>query len=173
MIDEKCSCGKPHRRPDDNFCITCSKEINESRLAVAEVVEFPPDFALRPCSCSDVARSNWGIRTIGEVVICKFCGKYSDGVVPAGIDPNLEFFSDLDLPYTLDPSKPQYKVITQKDRFFSSKFNPALIERALNEYAQEGWVFKAAVSADFGSLGMSRNELILFMEKAPNGEVNS
>ena len=82
-------------------------------------------------------------------------------------------FSELDLPFTLDPSKHQYKIITQKDRFFSSKFNHALIERALNEYAQEGWVLKNAVSADFGSVGMSRNELIIFLEKAPNGEVNS
>lgn len=82
-------------------------------------------------------------------------------------------FSELDLPFTLDPNKHQYKIITQKDRFFSSKFNPALIERALNEYAQEGWVLKNAVSADFGSVGMSRNELIIFLEKAPNGKVNS
>jgi len=173
MTDEKCSCGKPHRRPNDNFCIRCNKEINENRLQTAEIIDFPANFASLPCTCSDVAKSNWGIRAIGEVIICKFCGKYSDGVIPGKFDPDLEFFSDLDLPYTLDPNKYQYKVITQKDRFFSSKFNPALIERALNEYAQEGWVFKAAVSADFGSLGMSRNELILFMEKAPNGEVDS
>ena len=172
MSDEKCGCGLPHRRPNDNFCVTCNKVINESRLMFAEVVEFPPDFASRPCSCSDVAKSNWGIRSIGELNVCGFCGKYSDGVIPSS-EGDLAFFSDLDLPYTLDPTKHQYKVITQKDRFFSSKFNPALIERALNEYAQEGWRFKDAVSADFGSLGMSRNELIIFMEKEPNGEVNS
>ena len=102
---------------------------------------------------------------------CPMCGgtveKYDEAaeVVP--------IFSDLDLPFTLDPTKHQYKIITQKDRFFSSKFNPALIERALNEYAQEGWVMKTAVSADFGSVGMSRNELIIFLEKVPNGEVDS
>jgi len=172
MIDTKCSCGKPYNRPDDIFCITCNKEIAEERLKFAEVVEFPPDFSSKPCTCSDTAKTNWGIRSIGEVNLCGFCGKYTEWVQPnAGED--LEFFSDLDLPYTLDPNKHQYKVITQKDRFFSSKFNPALIERALNEYAQDGWIFKDAVSADFGSLGMSRNELIIFMEKAPNGEINS
>jgi len=103
---------------------------------------------------------------------CPMCGgaveKYEqleEEVVP--------LFSELDLPFILDPSKHQYKIITQKDRFFSSKFNPALIERALNEYAQEGWVLKNAVSADFGSVGMSRNELIIFLEKAPNGKINS
>lgn len=102
---------------------------------------------------------------------CPMCGgpveKYDEAaeVVP--------LFSELDLPFTLDPNKHQYKIITQKDRFFSSKFNPALIERALNEYAQEGWVMKTAVSADFGSVGMSRNELIIFLEKVPNGKVDS
>lgn len=169
MPEEQCSCGYPHRRSNDNFCIKCNKLINESRLSVAEVVAFPPDFASKPCKCSDTVKSNWGIRSIDELKVCGSCGQFSDGVD----EGDLAFFSDLDLPYTLDPNKYQYKVITQKDRFFSSKFNPALIERALNEYAQEGWTFKGAVSADFGSLGMSRNELIIFMEKEPNGEVDS
>lgn len=173
MSVEQCSCGYPHRRPNDNFCIKCNKLIKEDRLNVAEVVAFPADFASKPCKCNDTVKSNWGVRAIGELTVCGFCGQYSDGVIPGAEGGDLAFFSDLDLPYTLDPSKHQYKVITQKDRFFSSKFNPALIERALNEYAQEGWVFKSAVSADFGSLGMSRNELIIFMEKEPNGEINS
>jgi hypothetical protein len=101
---------------------------------------------------------------------CPMCG---GGIELLEEVQSVELFEELDLPFTLDPSKYQYKVITQKDRFFSSKFNPALIERALNEYAQDGWVFKNAVSADFGSLGMSRNELIIFMEKEPDGEINS
>jgi hypothetical protein len=173
MPNEQCNCGYPHCRPNDNFCIKCNKLIKEQRLSVAEVVVFPPDFASKPCKCNDTVKSSWGIRSIDELKVCGFCGQFLEGVIPGGDEGDLAFFSDLDLPYTLDPSKYQYKVITQKDRFFSSKFNPALIERALNEYAQEGWTFKAAVSADFGSLGMSRNELIIFMEKEPNGEVDS
>ena len=169
MEKELCSCGYPHRRPNDNYCIKCNKMINENRISVAETVGFPPDFASKPCKCNETIKTSWGIRTINELNVCGFCGLYSDGVVPGANGDDLAFFSDLDLPYTLDPSKYQYKVITQKDRFFSSKFNPALIERALNEYAQEGWIFMDAVSADFGSLGMSRNELIIFMEKKPNG----
>ena len=101
---------------------------------------------------------------------CPMCGGAVDSIEEVS---SIEYFAEVDLPFTIDSSKYQYKVITQKDRFFSSKFNPALIERALNEYAQEGWIFKSAVSADFGSLGMSRNELIIFMEKEPDGEINS
>ena len=173
MPVEICNCGYPHRRPNDNYCIKCNKQISENRMGVSEEVDFPADFAAKPCRCNDTVKNNWGSRTIGAVTVCGFCNQYSEGAVPGADGNDLAFFSDLDLPYTLDPSKHQYKVITQKDRFFSSKFNPALIERALNEYAQEGWVFKSAVSADFGSLGMSRNELIIFMEKEPDGEINS
>lgn len=96
---------------------------------------------------------------------CPMCGGQ---VKVLEVKEQVELFEDISLPQELDPNKPHYKVITQKDRFFSSKFNPALIEQALNEYAQEGWLFKGAVSADFGSLGLSRNELIIFMEKNPN-----
>ena len=31
----------------------------------------------------------------------------------------------------------EYTVMTQKDRFFSGKFNPEKLEAALNSYAQE------------------------------------
>jgi Domain of unknown function (DUF4177) len=84
-----------------------------------------------------------------------------------------ELFEIEDGPLYLDPTKPQYKVITQKDRFFGGKFNPSLIERALNEYAQEGWKVISAVSADIPSLGIpgigqARNELIIILEKLPD-----
>jgi len=68
----------------------------------------------------------------------------------------------------LDPNKPQYKVISQKDRFFGGKFDPAQIERALNEYAQLGWTVVSAISADIPGIGGARNELVIIMEKKPN-----
>lgn len=106
-----------------------------------------------------------------EFESCPMCGGQIQ--IVETIEDIAPLFNEMDLQLTFDPSQYQYKVITQKDRFFSSKFNPALIERALNEYAQEGWTLKTAVSADFGSVGMSRNELIIFLEKAPNGQIDS
>jgi len=176
MSGNPCSCGIPHRRPGDQFCIKCNNEIAVVRLKNAEEIEFPADFKSKVCDCAQSVRANWSSRSINEVVVCNFCGRFSSldpSEIVTAEDDSADLFSDLDLPYTLDPTKPQYKVVTQKDRFFSSKFNPALIERALNEYAQEGWVLKEAVSADFGSVGMSRNELILFMEKLPNGKIDN
>jgi len=87
---------------------------------------------------------------------------------PAANEKELNLFEIQDGPLFLDPTKPQYKVISQKDRFFAGKFNPALLERALNEYAQEGWRLVSAVAADIPGLGVARNELVIILEKLPN-----
>ena len=33
----------------------------------------------------------------------------------------------------------EYKVMTQKDKFLSGKFDPEKLEEAMNAYAEEGW----------------------------------
>ncbi len=44
----------------------------------------------------------------------------------------------------------EYKVLTQKDRWFGGKFEPAKMEQALNAYAQEGWrLAKAVITPEF------------------------
>jgi len=165
MNTNQCGCGSPSKRPEKNTCLICNKEISKARLSAAKIVDYKSDDL--SCICSESIKLEYGQEVVANgIEVCKRCNR----VRIASRVSDLDLFTDLDLPYELDPTKPQYKVITQKDRFFSSKFNPALIERALNEYAQEGWVLKEAVSADFGSVGMSRNELILFMEKLPDGK---
>jgi hypothetical protein len=60
----------------------------------------------------------------------------------------------------------QYKVLTQKDKWFSSKFDPEALETAINSYAEQGWQVIACTSADFpGGFGGSRNELIVIFER--------
>lgn len=171
MTNEPCDCGIPIKRPDNEKCLRCKKTIDNKRIQGAQVINYEDTFKDKKCECNENVKANWGSRKIGDILICNFCDSLTNSE-PIGLD-SLDLFSDLDIPYELDPSKYQYKVVTQKDRFFSSKFNPALIERALNEYAQEGWRLKEAVTADFGSIGMSRNELILFLEKKPDGEIDS
>jgi hypothetical protein len=59
-----------------------------------------------------------------------------------------------------------YKVLTQKDRWFGGKFEPAKIEEALNAYAQEGWRLAEAVTASFPAMFSSnREELIFILER--------
>jgi hypothetical protein len=61
---------------------------------------------------------------------------------------------------------PQYKVLTQKDKWFSGKFDPEKVEAALNAYAQQGWRFKGMASASIaGMLGGNREELVIVLER--------
>ena len=63
------------------------------------------------------------------------------------------------------PTK-RYKVLTQKDKWFTSKFDPLKLEEALNSYAEQGWIVKAATTATFpGLLSGSREELIVILER--------
>lgn len=58
----------------------------------------------------------------------------------------------------------QYKVLTQKDKWFSGKFDPAKLEKALNAYAQHGWDVVGCATASFpGFFYGHREELVIIM----------
>jgi hypothetical protein len=60
----------------------------------------------------------------------------------------------------------QYRVLTQKDRFFGGKFDPQKLESAMNSFATEGWKVKAVTTATIpGGLGSGREELIVVLER--------
>jgi hypothetical protein len=60
----------------------------------------------------------------------------------------------------------QYKILTQKDRWFGGKFDPNRVEEALNAYAQENWRLAEAVTASFpGFFSQNREELIIILER--------
>jgi hypothetical protein len=59
----------------------------------------------------------------------------------------------------------EYKVLTQKDRFFAGTFDPEKLEKAINSYATEGWTVVSIDTAKFTSLAGSREEMIVVMER--------
>ncbi len=59
----------------------------------------------------------------------------------------------------------QYKVLSQKDRFFAGKFNPEKLENAINSYAEEGWEVVSVATASIPSLTGAREELIVVMSR--------
>ena len=59
----------------------------------------------------------------------------------------------------------EYKVVTQKDRFFAGKYDPERLEAAINAYAVEGWILKAAATASIPSFTGARDEMILILER--------
>jgi len=59
----------------------------------------------------------------------------------------------------------QYKVMTQKDRFFSGKFDPEKLEGAINAYAEQGWQVVSVATASIPGFGGNREELIVVLER--------
>ncbi len=58
----------------------------------------------------------------------------------------------------------EYKVLTQKDKWFSGKFDPERVEEALNAYAQQGWEVVATATAKMRALvGVDREEIIVIL----------
>ena len=59
----------------------------------------------------------------------------------------------------------QYKVLSQKDKWFTGKFDPMVLEQALNAYAQQGWRVIGCATADIPSFGTARQEFITILER--------
>lgn len=59
----------------------------------------------------------------------------------------------------------EYKVLTQKDKWFSGKFDPAILETALNAYAQQGWRVIGCATADIPGFGTTRQEFVTILER--------
>ncbi len=59
----------------------------------------------------------------------------------------------------------KYKVLTQKDKWFSGKFDPDALEKALNAYAEQGWKVKGIATASIPSFGGTRDELVVVLER--------
>ncbi|MCR5068041.1 MAG: DUF4177 domain-containing protein [Erysipelotrichaceae bacterium] len=60
----------------------------------------------------------------------------------------------------------EYKVLSQKDKWFSGKFDPAVLEAAINSYAQQGWIVKAAFTASIPALTGAREEALIILERS-------
>lgn len=60
----------------------------------------------------------------------------------------------------------QYKLLTQKDKFFEGKFELPKLEDAVNHYARDGWCVKAMTSAlVHGFSGGPREEIVILLER--------
>ncbi len=59
----------------------------------------------------------------------------------------------------------EYKVLTQKDKWFAGKFDPMMLERAINSYAQQGWKVIGCATADIPGFGSARQEFITLLER--------
>ena len=60
----------------------------------------------------------------------------------------------------------EYKVLTQKDRIFSGRFDAARLERVLNELAADGWRLVQAEATTLPAfLSKDREEMLVILER--------
>jgi hypothetical protein len=60
----------------------------------------------------------------------------------------------------------EYRLLTQKDRFFDGRFDLVRLEEALNHYARSGWVVRSMVSAPIkGYSGTAQEEIVVLLER--------
>ncbi|MCG2713437.1 MAG: DUF4177 domain-containing protein [Candidatus Omnitrophica bacterium] len=59
----------------------------------------------------------------------------------------------------------EYKVLTQRDKFWGGQFDPAKLEAAMNSFAAEGWTVISVATASVIALGGERDEIIIILER--------
>ncbi len=59
----------------------------------------------------------------------------------------------------------EYKVLSQKDKFFSGKFDPEALEKAINAYAEQGWEVVSMATASFPSFTGAREEIVVLFQR--------
>lgn len=63
------------------------------------------------------------------------------------------------------PGKKAYKVLSQKDKWYTGKFDPALLEKALNDYAEMGYRVVCSSTASIQGFTGTREEMIIILER--------
>ena len=63
------------------------------------------------------------------------------------------------------PVTKEYKVLSQKDKWYSGKFDPDMLETALNDYARMGYHVVCSSTATIQSLTGAREEIIIILER--------
>ena len=59
----------------------------------------------------------------------------------------------------------EYKVLSQKDKWSTGKFDPETIEEVINDYAEEGWRVLQFVTTTIPGFGGAREEMIIILER--------
>ena len=105
---------------------------------------------------------NCGAQMQDSAQFCVVCGaKSAPTSQNAGM--NFDFSTNTATPTTR--TMYEYKVLTQKDKWFSGKFDPAVLEQALNAYAQQGWRVIGCATADIPGFGTARQEFVTLLER--------
>lgn len=95
----------------------------------------------------------------------KFCNRCGTPVAAATASQGLNFDFDTNTASVEPQKRYEYKVLSQKDKWFSGKFDPQVLEQAMNAYAAQGWRVIGCATADIPGFGTTRQEFVTIMER--------
>jgi len=107
--------------------------------------------------------SKCGNQVAEGIKFCSKCGNKMPEAVTANQGMNFDFSTNTASAEA--PKRYEYKVLSQKDKWFSGKFDPELLEKAMNAYAAQGWRVIGCATADIPGFGGPRQEFITVMER--------
>ena len=108
-----------------------------------------------------------GAQLADEAKFCTACGATITSPSEQSSEQGMNFdFSTNTATVPAMQQRYEYKVLTQKDKWFSGKFDPANLEIAINAYAQQGWRVIGCATADIPGFGATRQEFITILERA-------
>ena len=112
---------------------------------------------------------NCGREIPDNVTFCGICGAplKTDATAPSGGGMDFDFNSNT--VSSASSVRYEYKVLSQKDKWFSGKFDPMRLEQAMNAYAEQGWRVIGCATADIAGFGSTRQEFVTVLERAKQG----
>lgn len=110
--------------------------------------------------------NNCGAQLADQAMFCTSCGANMSAPAAPSSDQGMNFdFNTNTASAPASQARYEYKVLTQKDKWFSGKFDPVVLETAINAYAQQGWRVIGCATADIPSFGASRQEFVTLLER--------
>lgn len=113
--------------------------------------------------------NNCGSQIPDNARFCSRCGAApsASGGAPSSSAQgmNFDFSNNSTTAVASSKTRYEYKVLSQKDKWFSGKFDPVILEQAINAYAQQGWRVIGCATADIPGFGVTRQEFITLLER--------
>lgn len=106
-----------------------------------------------------------GSQLADEAMFCTNCGASFGAPQAPSSNAGMNFDFGTNTATPANKTMYEYKVLSQKDKWFSGKFDPTLLEQAINAYAQQGWRVISCATADIPGFGGPRQEFITVLER--------
>ncbi len=175
-IRVRCSCGKQSNLPDSflgkrvrcNFC---------GALSIVDVQEAPEDHPELDWETHVAESLLSGPEPSGGAATGVLEAETAVGApsafdeVPSGevaaVEPEVAAEPEAEpIPaFTRVEGAKEYKVLTQRDKWFGGKFDPERFEEALNFFAGHGWVVRSMVAGAIAGFSGNREEMVVLLER--------